>query len=371
MPGYETVLLDVPVGTHSFRLKTLRDRQQYADPHGHAARSGISCASWPYFGWLWPAAIVLAEAMNEIDVEGRLILEIGCGLGLPSLVLKRNGANITASDYHPLAESFLDENAALNGMSPIDFVDLHWGEQTADLGRFDVIIGSDILYERGQAELLAKLIHRHSAPCAEVWISCPGRGYVGRFNRALHAQGFDITEMMPPVEAGEPARRRRERLFRYRRCRDSRRPLPIPSRTDRIAVGGAEHWRRNGAATFGLTPRTASPPGSALPDRPCTPRLAAAARRSRGRAGVGGMISPCESSTSNRAGICMAAPRRFAISSPVSRTPVSTTCSSARRAGVSRRSRPRRSAARASSRCRCAATSTSACRRACAACSAR
>lgn len=226
MPGYETVLLDVPVGTHSFRLKTLRDRQQYADPHGHAARSGISCASWPYFGWLWPAAIVLAEAMNEIDVEGRLILEIGCGLGLPSLVLKRNGANITASDYHPLAESFLDENAALNGMSPIDFVDLHWGEQTADLGRFDVIIGSDVLYERGHAELLAELVDRLSEPCAEVWISCPGRGYLGRFSRALQAMGFRGTQQRVDVASGEGRPKFRGRLLRYRRG-DARRPVAV------------------------------------------------------------------------------------------------------------------------------------------------
>ena len=47
---------------------------------------------------------------------GMKILEVGCGIGLCSLVLQRRGADITASDYHPLAEEFLRFNAALNGV---------------------------------------------------------------------------------------------------------------------------------------------------------------------------------------------------------------------------------------------------------------
>ena len=213
MPGYDTVIVGVPVGTHTFRLKSLLDRQQYSDPRGEAGDVGICSSSWPYFGWLWPAARVLAEAMTQIDISGRRILEIGCGLGLPSLVLKRNGADITASDHHPLVEPFLDFNAALNDMPPIDFVDLRWDEPMHELGRFDVSIGSDVLYERGHAELLAQLLERHSKPRAEVWMSCPGRGYLGRFNRALRAQGFEVTAK---AHSGLQADFR-GRLLRYRR----------------------------------------------------------------------------------------------------------------------------------------------------------
>jgi tRNA1(Val) A37 N6-methylase TrmN6 len=57
---------------------------------------------------------VLAEAMCSFEVAGKRILEIGCGLGLSSLVLQRRKADITASDQHPLAESFLAHNARLN-----------------------------------------------------------------------------------------------------------------------------------------------------------------------------------------------------------------------------------------------------------------
>ncbi len=247
MPGYDTVILDVPVGTHTFRLKSLLDRQQYADPRGEAAGAGICSSSWPYFGWLWPAAVVLAEAMTEIDISGRRILEIGCGLGLPSLVLKRNGADITASDHHPLVEPFLDFNAALNEMPPVDFVDLRWDEPMHALGRFDVIIGSDVLYERGHAELLARLIERHSKPHAEVWMSCPGRGYLGRFNRALRAQGFEVTAEAHSATQADF----RSRLLRYRR-------YPLRCATTLTSRGITPASGRNAPASGGTVLDTAA-----------------------------------------------------------------------------------------------------------------
>ena len=58
------------------------------------------------------AGRVLAQAMSSFDVAGKRILELGCGLGLSSLVLHRRKADITASDHHPLVEEFLTYNAA-------------------------------------------------------------------------------------------------------------------------------------------------------------------------------------------------------------------------------------------------------------------
>lgn len=216
MPGYDTRKLNVRIGTHDYRIRALSDRQQYADPDGAAERAGISSATWSLFGQLWPASQALARAVNEADIRGRRILEIGCGLGLSSLVLQRRGADITASDYHPLAESFLDYNAALNQLPPVAYHDLPWELPAPDLGQFDLIIGSDILYERDHAEILARLIQRHTLPRAEVLITCPGRGYRGRFSRALQAQGYVLTEKPRPFEEDETPPFR-GRLLRYRR----------------------------------------------------------------------------------------------------------------------------------------------------------
>lgn len=203
MQGYETRKLNVEIGTDSYKLRALSDKQQYYDPDGIAERAGISSATWSLFGQLWPASEALARKMSKTDIANRRILEVGCGLGLSSLVLQRRGADITASDHHPLAEPFLDYNAALNQLSPIAYHDLPWEQPAPELGRFDLIIGSDILYERDHAETLARLIKRHALPRSEVIITCPGRRYRGRFSRALKAQGYSLTEKRKPFAVGE------------------------------------------------------------------------------------------------------------------------------------------------------------------------
>ncbi len=217
MPSYETRKVEVRVGDQLFRLKALLDHQQFSDPEGHAERAGISSATWPLFGQLWPASWALAQAVHGVDIAGRRILEIGCGLGLPSLVLQQRGADITASDHHPLVERFLDYNATLNQLEPLNYYDLPWDEAAPELGRFDLIIGSDVLYERDHAELVAQVIERRANPEAEVLITCPGRGYRGRLGRALEAQGFRLTEKPRPFQEGE-APPYRGRLLRFRRA---------------------------------------------------------------------------------------------------------------------------------------------------------
>ena len=195
MPGYRTRQLVVRLGGHDFQIRALSDIQQFADPHGLAERIGISSAQWSLFGQVWPSGRVLAEAMSCFEVAGKRILEVGCGLGLSSLVLQRRQADITASDQHPLAKMFLARNSKLNGLPEVRYRDLHWGIPDEKLGRFDLLIGSDILYERDHIELLATLLERHARPEAEIIITDPGRGNSAPFTRALAAQGYQVSEI--------------------------------------------------------------------------------------------------------------------------------------------------------------------------------
>lgn len=216
VPGYAVKIVTLRVGGHDYCLRTLSDRQQFADPDGAAARAGIGSAAWPLFGMLWPAARVLAEAVSAMPLDGRHVLEIGCGIGLPSLVLQQREADITASDHHPLAASFLAHNAALNALAPVPFVRAEWADSNRQLGRFDLIIGSDVLYERGHAELLADFIRRHAQPRAEILITDPGRGHANQLSRRLHEQDYVRTERRCRFEETETAPFR-GRLLCYRR----------------------------------------------------------------------------------------------------------------------------------------------------------
>jgi predicted nicotinamide N-methyase len=216
MPGYQVHVSQVRIGGSDFAIRALSDKQQYADPLGEAERAGISSAAWPLFGVLWPAGLVLAEEMAELPITGRRILELGCGLGLSSLVLQRRGADITASDHHPLAGEFLAANAQLNDLPPPVFRIAQWSGAHPELGRFDLIIGADVLYEREHVGLLAGFIALHAQPRAEILISDPGRNHANALTRELQAQGFTHSERRCRFELAEKPPFR-GRLLRYTR----------------------------------------------------------------------------------------------------------------------------------------------------------
>jgi predicted nicotinamide N-methyase len=231
MPGYLTKQEHISVaGVAEVIIRSLKDRQQFADAAGVAERLGIGSAAWPLFGLLWPSGALLAAHIAKRPVTaGERILEIGCGLGLASLVGHRSGANVTASDRHPLAESFLVENLRLNGLAPMKYRHGNWGATAlqnehaardgmhALRGRFDLIMGSDLLYERDDEGHLAHFIGRHSAPGAQVWIVDPDRGNRSMFNRHMAAHGFAMQEHRLDHPAGPGIAAYKGRLLSYDR----------------------------------------------------------------------------------------------------------------------------------------------------------
>lgn len=181
-------------GDSDLHLRTLRDRQQYSDPNHSAEDLGISSASWPLFGVVWPSSLVLASLMLEHQIEGVRILEVGCGIGVASLVLNERMADITATDYHPEVEGFLKLNVALNNGRDIPFIRTGWADSISELGKFDLIIGSDLLYERDHADLLSNFIEQHSNLHCEVIIIDPARGNSGKFNKLMSGNGYDCDQ---------------------------------------------------------------------------------------------------------------------------------------------------------------------------------
>jgi predicted nicotinamide N-methyase len=194
VPGYRTKTESIVVGGVETIVQSLLDRGQFSDPLGQALRAGISSANWPLFGLVWPSALVLASHMEHVKLGARLVLEVGCGLALASLVVHRRHGLITASDHHPLTERFLLENLKLNDMKPLPYLRGDWSTSNPLLGQFDLIVGSDVLYDRAQPAQLAAFIELHANAVAEVIIVDPDRGNRPAFNRDMHALGFDRSE---------------------------------------------------------------------------------------------------------------------------------------------------------------------------------
>jgi len=215
-PGYE-VKFETIAGTGAdLHMRSLLDRQQFHDPLGEAEQAGISSAHWPLFGLLWPSGRVLAQAMLTFELEGKRVLELGCGLGLASLVVHRRGGDVTASDCHPLACAFLLENLRLNQLPAMKYETGDWARANPRLGLFDLIIGSDLLYDRDQPEALSQFIDRHSADAVEVLIADPDRGNQSRFKRKMGVLGYSHSEERISSLPGEGGPYK-GRLHNYRR----------------------------------------------------------------------------------------------------------------------------------------------------------
>ena len=127
----------------------------------------------PYWAELWPAATALAAALP--DVKGLRVVELGCGLGLPSLVAAARGADVTASDWAEDAVDLLRENAARNGLfvrAEVRDWRAPWPE------RFDVALAADVLYEQRNVDPLLERL-RELAPVA--YLGLAGRPYETEF----------------------------------------------------------------------------------------------------------------------------------------------------------------------------------------------
>jgi predicted nicotinamide N-methyase len=237
MPGYQTKQETIAVrGVADLTIRSLLDQRQYADPLGEAERLGISSAAWPLFGLLWPSGAELAERMARRPVKpGERVLELGCGLALASLVGHRRGADVTASDCHPLAAPFLLENLRLNDLGPMKYRHGHWGaaplvrsllQPALVSGLYNLIIGSDLLYERDLGPALASFIARHLAPGGEAWVIDPNRGNRPSFHRHMAIHGFERREEVLSRPATDLAASYKGRVLIYQRDGEAIGPGP-------------------------------------------------------------------------------------------------------------------------------------------------
>lgn len=159
----------------------------------------------PYFGTLWPAGRVLTQYLSErkLPKESR-ILEVGCGLALPSLYLEKRGLKVEATDLHPDVPAFLEANRQRNGLVGPAFVELDWRKPLAEGRAWDLILASDVLYDKTQPASLLEFLSRAVAPGGRVILADPGRSYVEGFFTEATRQGFRVkTEGLFGVLIGE------------------------------------------------------------------------------------------------------------------------------------------------------------------------
>ena len=163
----------------------------------------------PYWAELWPSAHVLAEELLVRDLAGRRVIELGCGVGLPSIAASLLGATVLATDWYEEALDFTRANAVASG-ARVETLLVDWNAPPAALfthGGADLVIGADVLYEERNGPALAALLPRIVGPYGEVLIADPRRPHAGALLEPMVAAGWthaseDVPHRVRQDEAG-------------------------------------------------------------------------------------------------------------------------------------------------------------------------
>jgi predicted nicotinamide N-methyase len=152
----------------------------------------------PYWADLWPSSIALARVLSARAFKGAPALELGCGLGLPSLAAAAAGARVLAVDWSADAVAATQANAERNDLA-IETLVCSWTEPGPLLARgpWPVVLAADVLYEVRNAHALLDLLPRLLAPRGECWIADPGRPPALPFFRDAE-QAFTVEKRPDP-----------------------------------------------------------------------------------------------------------------------------------------------------------------------------
>ena len=157
----------------------------------------------PYWADLWPSAQILAEEVRTMRLSGQRFLELGCGLGLVAIGAALAGAEVMATDYYEDAVLFAKLNALDATGRAIGTRMVNWVDMPADLGRFDVVVASDVLYEHRYAPLVANAIATTLVRGGEAIVADPGRIALQAFLDECTERGLVATGDPRPYVAGE------------------------------------------------------------------------------------------------------------------------------------------------------------------------
>ncbi|CAN5913742.1 hypothetical protein BH11MYX3_BH11MYX3_17170 [soil metagenome] len=153
---------------------------------------GDKAKTRPYGIVLWPAAIALAHEVASREVAGKRVLELGAGTGLPGIVAAALGARVVQTDRQNLVLHVCKQNAERNGVTTIEHRIADWTAWT-DTERYDIILGSDILYPRPLHPDLRQIFDTNLAPGGTLLLSDPFREQSLGLLESMEADGWRVT----------------------------------------------------------------------------------------------------------------------------------------------------------------------------------
>ena len=165
----------------------------------------------PYWAELWISAVALAHDVSMRSLRARRTLELGCGLGLPSIAAARAGGRVLATDWSEDAVLATAANAERNGVE-VETLRCSWAEPDALVERapWPLVLASDVLYEQRNVDELLAVLPRLVDETGLVLLADPGRVPAERFLSEAEWQGWSVRSVASP-------RARRVLVHRLRR----------------------------------------------------------------------------------------------------------------------------------------------------------
>lgn len=171
---YQLEWVTAQVGPVQFKLLQLAGLEDYLVNRIEA--EGLALENFPFWAMVWEAALVLADFLVRQEPDPhRDLLELGAGLGFAGLAAAARGHRVTLTDNNPEALDFIRLSIYANQLHQAQAAFLDWSQPTVS-GRFDWLIGADILYEEATFPALDNLFRRYLKPGGYIYLAQALRG---------------------------------------------------------------------------------------------------------------------------------------------------------------------------------------------------
>ena len=154
---------------------------------------------FPYWAKVWPSAIALVKVLQKHPslIRDKTVLELGAGIGLPSLLMANEAKAIQVSDYDSQAVELLQKNIAHLQLQNVQAIQLDWNTIPENITA-EVVILSDVNYDPTQFETLTKLIEKFIYQGCTVILSTPQRIMASPF--VLELASYIVAEFLELVD---------------------------------------------------------------------------------------------------------------------------------------------------------------------------
>jgi predicted nicotinamide N-methyase len=200
---FRTSIDDLTIGEHTFSILRPANSDDLIREEDFVKDERL-----PYWADIWPSSVILAERLMEMKGDEKTALELGCGVGLSTLAASVAGFDVLSTDYYEDALDVTRANVFRNLGKEARTRLVDWRHFPDDLGSFDLVFASDVLYEKEYAALLPRLFARVLGSDGVALVADPGRIAVPVFLEACTAAGLKIRRKETRPFAAGPIRQR-------------------------------------------------------------------------------------------------------------------------------------------------------------------